>query len=406
MIKLLRHIHLPLAVVLLLMLTMVASCERKPLYLHGKGNIKVDLSEIQVRLEVYWGVDWRMEWQYEWDTTEYGGLGYKEPKVVRSFFYDVDKTVKPKQRVSSFSEIFETGRENPVTLKTNNWWDMLFYDAATQYILLDPAPDYSYTYATTRVSAKSQYRSRGTRIAPQRIYIDRNQPDEFLGTPLEDFWVSDDPDDYEVVTNPDGTLTYVCHINAGLRPYTFIYLFQVMLLNNYDDKGIRVTGCDGMTADGVADGTELFSRRTSSDQVSITTDEGAVGKLQTHKMLRLPDGTTREGDIFAARMLTWGLPDMVPLDYLNRSLTRARSDYYHTLGIGLKLRNGVVYNIEKDVTEQMELRPTGGVVTVVFDTKEIPDSVFEKKEPDPSGGGGFNASVKDWSNQINAEIEI
>lgn len=406
MVRLFKHIHLPVIAVLLLALSMVASCERKPLYLRGGGNISVDFSDFEIMLQVYWGINWQAEWQYNLDSLGYANLGYHKPDWIRANFYSLDKSVTPKKRTSYFFENFATESQNTVTLKTNNWNDMLFYTAGTEYILFQPANDYSFFNATTRTSAKSQYRSRETRGAPQRLFVDRNQPDELVGTPLEDLWVSDDPDDYEVITNPDGSLTYVYHINSILRPYTFIYLFQVMLLNNYDDKGIRVTGCDGMTADGVADGVELFTRRTFANQVSITTDEGAVYPLQAHRHLHLPDGTECEGDIFAARMLTWGLPDMTPLDYLNRAVTRARSDYYHTLGIGLKLRNGYIYNVEKDVSEQMEVHPTGGVITVVFDTKEIPDSIFEHKEPTPTGGGGFNASVKDWSNQINAEIEI
>ena len=405
-----RHINLPVAVVLLFMLSVVASCERKPLYLRGQGSTRIDFADFEVKLELLWGVDWETEWQYEWDEKLWGPIGYTEPDWMRAFFYDVQRNDTSKVRTSNFYEMFTTRKENSVTLKTNAWCDMLFYTAGTEYILFDPASDNSYYNATTRSSSKGQYRARGPRTARDpralRAFVDRNPPDELVGTPIEDLWISDDPNDYEARLNPDGSTTYIYHIKANLRPYTFIYLYQVMLLNNYDEKGIRVKGCQGMTADGVAEGVELFSRHTYPTQVSVTTDDGDVKPLQAHRMLTLPDGTRTEGDIFAARMLTWGLPDMVPLDYFSRGVTQDRSDIFHTLGIGLVLRNGQVYTVEEDVTEQMEKKPTGGVITVVLDTKEIPDSIINEPPTPPSGGGAFNASVKDWENIINAIIEI
>ena len=71
--------------------------------------------------------------------------------------------------------------------------------------------------------------------------------------------------------------------------------------------------------------------------------------------------------------------------------------------IGLKLRNGSVYVMEKDITDQLKQYPVGGIITVVIDSSEIPDDVIGVK---PKPGGGFDASVDEWGNEINADIII
>jgi hypothetical protein len=48
-------------------------------------------------------------------------------------------------------------------------------------------------------------------------------------------------------------------------------------------------------------------------------------------------------------------------------------------------------------------RPAGGVVTVVIDAAAIPDSIIGAK---PQTGGGFDASVDNWQNEIESDITI
>jgi hypothetical protein len=67
------------------------------------------------------------------------------------------------------------------------------------------------------------------------------------------------------------------------------------------------------------------------------------------------------------------------------------------------LRNGNVYSIEKDITDQMRKRPSGGVITIVIDAAELPENVVGEK---PKPGGGFDASVENWENEIEEEIII
>ena len=52
----------------------------------------------------------------------------------------------------------------------------------------------------------------------------------------------------------------------------------------------------------------------------------------------------------------------------------------------------------------MHAKPTGGIITIYIDGAEIPQELLDKKQE--TTGGGFNASVEDWSNEVNAEVTI
>ena len=71
--------------------------------------------------------------------------------------------------------------------------------------------------------------------------------------------------------------------------------------------------------------------------------------------------------------------------------------------MGFTLQNGCGYTVTLDITKEMHAKPTGGVITVYVDASQIPDDIINQK---PHSGGGFNASVDDWTNEINAEITI
>lgn len=392
--KITNMMILPAVAFVMLLLAGICSCERKPLYLAGATPTHVEVSVYDIDLELYFGFDWRTQWQYDWDSTKYGPIGYTMPEWVRATIYNREQAEG--MRKSPFIKTFSKGGGR-VSLTSASWYDMLFYSAGTEYILFDQAADnnYEYYHATTRRSSSPNYSRAFT-----RQFVDYNQPDELFGTFMEKLWVSDNPDDYEVIKEEDGTIVYLYKIDAVMQPYTFIYLVQVMVLNNTDSIGRRIVGCRGMTLGGLSQGTNLFTRTTFRDEVSISTED--VKPLQVDRELRLPNGEESIGDIFASRVLTWGLPNTTPL--VNRAQTQTYSSKGNELGLGLVLRNNAVYNMTKDITEQMESHIKGGVITVVIDSREIPDSIITPT-PHP-GGGGFNASVEQWGNECNAEIVI
>lgn len=373
--------------VALLLTSLITGCYRKPLYLAQRGTLDINVSVYDIQLELLWGIDWKTHWQYLWDESLYGPIGYTEPAGVRANVYALnEEQQRTKYTTRNFSN--EGGR---VSLTTKQTYDMMFYNNDTEYILY-ATDDSTYYYATTRGSTKTSY---------TRSYANYNQPDQLFGTFVRDLYVSDDPDDYTIETDADGNLVYVYKVEAELTPYTFIYLCQVMLVNNWDEKGQRVTGAEGITANGLAGGVDLFSRITDSTRlVAVTQDD--IKPMQEDRELRLPDGTETIGDIFAARIMTWGLPGIDPLAHIRARQDITLQDSTH-VGIGLRLRNGSIYPIQHNVTDQMKQQPAGGVITIVIDAAEIPDSIIGGK---PKPGGGFDASVDNWENEIESEIII
>lgn len=382
-----QHIA-PLILVALMLLSIFSSCQRKPLYLAQRGTLDINVSVYDIQLELLWGVDWKTEWQYLWDESLYGYIGYTEPSGVRANVY----TVNEGQHRSKYTTRNFGTNGGRVSLTTDNTYDMMFHNNDTEYILY-ATDDSTYYYATTRSNTRASY--------TRTTHAHYNQPDQLFGAFVQNLYVSDDPDQYVVETDEDGNLVYVYEVNADLTPYTFIYLYQVMILNNYDEVGQRITGAEGITANGLAGGVDLFSRITDSTRiVAVTQDD--IKPIQEKRDLRLPDGSVVEGDIFAARMMTWGLPGIDPLANIKtRDVLNLRDSTY--VGIGLKLRNGAVYPVQYNVTEEMKQQPAGGVITLVIDATVIPDSIIGSK---PQPGGGFDASVEGWENEIESDIII
>lgn len=382
-----RHIA-PLVFVTMCVLTAMTSCERKDLYLAQRGTIDVDVSVYNINLDLLWGLEWKTQWQYLWDESLYGPIGYTEPTGVRANVYTLNEE---RERIRYTTRNFgnEGGR---VSLTTSKTYDMVFYNNDTEYILFSTDESNAYYHATTRSNARAAY---------TRAYAHYNQPDLLFGTFLQDLYVTEDPEAYEIHYDNDGSPYYVYHVHADLTPYTMIYLCQVMVLNNEDENGKRITGCQGISMNGLSGGVDLFTRMTdSTNLVTITQEE--TRPMQTDRDLTLPDGTKTVGDIMAARILTWGLPGIDPLaNVATRTYAEPRASVH--AGIGLTLRNGNVYTIEEDITEQIRKRPAGGVITIVIDADELPDNIVGE-EPKP--GGGFDASVENWENEVEADIII
>ena len=142
-------------------------------------------------------------------------------------------------------------------------------------------------------------------------------------------------------------------LEVDLEPYTYIYLLQIIIKNNQDN---RITGADALTLTGLAKGTNLFTRTTFADTVSITTQD--IKPLQNHREVRLEDGTTvQQAGIMAARILTWGIP--------------ATATTNNNLIITLTLQNGQTKTLTRDITTQLQQHPKGGIITVSLDAEEI-----------------------------------
>lgn len=382
--------------VALLLTSLITSCQRKPLYLVPHGNVSIATAEYDLQLNVLWGADWQREWQYPWIEDKYGPLGYTHPTGVHAIAYQLNNDM---ERQRWYDDRHLSGTGGRIQLGTNEHYDMLLYNDDTEWILFpdreehqtNPNSDFETFNATTRTSSRTQY---------TRSHTGYNQPDQLFGVLLDKLYITDDPEAYTIERNEDGSVNYVYKMEATLHPYTFIYLYQVILRNNRTIEGdIIINSAKGLTANGLSSGVDLFTHRTHHSTVSLTQD--AVCPLVKDYNVTLPDGTDTVADILAARILTWGMPDTAPLKVLSRSENIELADSTY-VGIGLNLHNGYTYVIQRDVTQQMREHPAGGVITLIVDvTQEIPDSIINHK-----GGGGFQATVNQWDNETRVDITI
>lgn len=403
--KMIAKIQIILGLATVLMFGMT-SCERKDLYLRvDTTDISVEIYDI--RLDLLWGVDWETEWQYSWSesSANFGTIGYTKPELIKGTIYNVDPYSG--KRFSSFFRIFDSNGGR-VSLTAGSTYDMMFYNFGTEYTSFYQSDDYETYTASTRISSQASWiRTRAESENSDmpdttKSYIDYNQPDELFGALVTDLHIDEDPSSYEKEYDMDGNITYIYKVDAALRPYSFIYMYQIVILNNADEKGDRVKGAKGLTVTGLSQGVEMFSRKTFNNTISISTED--VKPMQNHDNVRLQNGETVDNaDILAARIITWGLPGIVPIEN-TKAGTKAVELDKNFIGIGLTLRNGYTHTVTLDITEQMHQKPAGGVITIYYDANNIPQEAIDQKEQ--TTGGGFNASVEDWANEINAEVTI
>lgn len=363
------------AVAALLLLLSLGSCRFKPLYIDDV-NTHITVSLYDIKLELLWGLDWRTEWKYYayWDSLKYGTLGYTIPtEQVCAQFYPLDKNLEP---LSCWQKHFPlSGGSVEIT---PGYYNMLFYNDVElkdeHYVTFTDYNDLTQFVATTT----SNRDAANTRAADTR-----NQPDQLFGVHLKQEYVSDDPDDYEYING-----VYVYHIKSTLEPYVYIYLIQVLIYNNNDDKGKKVTSGEGIEISGLAKGVEMLERKNVSDTVSIYTDIKPLYTLEA-------DGC----DIVGARMQSFGLASIDPL--YTRAATRL--DVPNRATTTLILRNGNKYTFVTDITDQMRTKITGGVITITLDANNIPKGELDDNT---NKGSGFKVDVDDWNGVDSVEVKI
>lgn len=397
-----RHIA-PLLFVALLLTSLISGCQRKPLYLAQRGNVWLGTAVFNLNLDLLWGIGWREQLQYPWDEAKHGVLGYTEPRDVRTIVYRLEES--DRQSVPVDQHFIYSQSDKRIKLATNERYDILIHsdgehEGVTSVIMRDYTNGYGYetNIAVTNGGSKS------LRTTQERQDYEYNQPDQIFGTVVEERYISDDPDDYIMMLDEDGAVSYVDTINATLSPYTLIYLYQIIVINNRDMDGKPIIDrANKVTVTGMASSVDLNTRLTGTTLAAVSTEENGIKPRVADRLLILPDGTDTVADILAARLQTWGLPGIKPITKVTRGEGAKVKDstyilIYPTLGNGLS-----TMPLQRNITELMEERPGGGIITLVIDAnKEIPDSIIYP----PVKDGGFDATVKDWDNQVNADLEI
>ena len=350
----------------------VAGCTIEPiLHLHKAVKTHVVLSP-KINVDVMWQINWAASWHFNWNVSVLGPVGYNVPPSLRMHVFTHGPDGNPV--VHTTHNFMGDSAEMEIFIGTH---DLLFHNNNSEALLFQQENELSHVNCYTRKLANglkpstqvltlSQKRAGFTKASDELEEPVNLTPDDLFSLYHPDQVITDNIDDYEFI---DGK--YVLLIEGDLNPSTYIYLFQVNLVNN-DDRVIGSAGGAALT--GMSQGVDLFTRETWKETASFLT-EVYMDKPQ---------------NMLGAKIYSFGIPGCNPYDA--QSVASA-PEGKHYLILNLSYVNGSNKNICLDVTDQIRELPTGGVITLDIDVNDCP--------PDESAGGdgAFLAIIDDWDEQ-------
>lgn len=393
----LQRLRATLAVSLLVITSILGSCQREPpLNLHkGSTDLDMDLPNVDLELQVVWDYlfdynteyDWQAEWFYGWDAMDeemFGKLGYTEPTA-----YDIRRYFTGNTKYGSHTSPYRHYIEGKVLYAKYDYgfWDFLAWnDIKTsdgiQSIRIDEESTYDYVTAYT-----------GQTMIPTRYDAPHYtrafyQPEElFAGY----------ESGIEINHNLDGFVfdaarnCWVRKLNMTLQPVTYIYLIQVILHHN-GRNGRKVTSIDGISnLSSMARSVNLNTGVTGPDAITVNYNM----RMKYDLLVR----NSEKADIIGGKVMTFGIPNLNPHKLDTRAyaeslekVNAADKDNYHYIDVTMQFSNGKDSTLVFDVTKQVRRLFRGGVITVELDMDTVP-------LPHRAGGSGFDAVVKDFEHK-------
>lgn len=369
----------------LLTAALVGSCIEPPLKLPAQEVI-VDMPIVIADLEVVWEIDpdWKKNWYYGWDALDdqiFGSLEYPEPESyeVRRYFLGPQPGVKHTQK--------DKRTVNGTTFKDKysfGYYDMLLWSnitnqAGEQTVTINE-DDLDEVTASTTITRSIKLKGEGSRA--NALY---NQPDIFYSAYPQSIYISRYPEDYDYFD--EQARTWVKKIHSTLTPLVYIYLVQVILLNN-DGRVRDVSGDSAISA--FSSGTSVNTGHTFDDPCMVYFNS------------RMKKGLDYKGqtvDIIGSKFTTFGLCDMPRFTKGNGpQYTGSRTDLKNYFFYELTMASGAVVPMQAEVTAQCQAQSHGGVITLVVDCQDIPD-------PGGKGGNIFNPVVDDYD-ELEFEIPM
>ncbi|MBR0109009.1 MAG: DUF5119 domain-containing protein [Bacteroidales bacterium] len=357
----------------------VAGCTIEPILHLRKAIRTMVVVEPKINVDVMWQLNWAINWQFNWNVSALGPVGYTPPASLRMHVFTHGPEGEP---ISHFVHNF-VGDETQLEIFIGTH-DLLFHNNDSEALLFQQDGDLGHVHSYTRKLANGLKASTQVLTIPQKLAGQTKAPSEFIEpvnlTPDNLFSlynqnqvITDNLDDYEYI---DGK--YVLRIEGELYPSTFIYLFQIRLLNN-DDRVIGSAGGAALT--GMSQGVDLMTRQTWEPTASYLMDV-YMDKPQ---------------DMLGAKVFTFGIPGCNPYDAAS---VAAAPDGSHYLVLNVSYVNGSNKNISLDVTDKIRELPLGGVIDLEIDVNDFP--------PDESAGGdgGFVALIGDWDEQTGSATII
>lgn len=354
-------------------------CIEPPLHLRRVVTTKVTT---KVDVDLRWQFNWTTQWDFNWNVTALGPLGYRLPSSIRLHVY----TQGPEgEHISHMVHNF-VGSETQMDVFVGTH-DLLFHNNDSEAILFKADEDLAPVHAYTRQIAKGLRESSPVYTTAQKAAglntkaDDEEEIEEPVSLQPDDLFsfydinqkITDNPNDY-VFENG----RYVLKIEGELLPSTFIYLVQVNLINNDG----RIIGSGGGAITGMSEGVNLVTRETWTSTVSVPTDVYM----------------DKEQDLLGAKVYSFGLPGCNPYDDASVA-TAPAGEHYYVLNVSYV--NGSWRNIRMDITDQISALPLGGVITLEIDVNDFPPD-----ESSGTGGGGFQALIGGWDEEVGSTTII
>lgn len=366
------------------------SCIEPPLKLPAEEVI-VDLQTNVINLDIVWDldVDWQSRWFYGWDKTDslmWGPLAYPTPSSyeVRRYYLGVAPNA-PHKNVEAFTINSNRFRRSYLF----GYYDMLIWSNidskdGTQVVKIDESNPDAVTATTSVTRGMTRLATSTSELDDNAIVGLYNQPEIFYSTYPRNIYISDDLKDYDYYDEKEKC--WVKQIDCELTPLVYIYLVQVIFLNNDG----RVVGTSGNAA---------LSAFTGSTNVNTghTYDNPAMVYFNTRfksDMLYHLQGA----DIIGGKLTTYGLCDQASyLDARDHKYSGSRTDLPNYLMVDISFRNGKEKTYQFDVTDQCREQAHGGIITVVIDCNEM-----EMPEDDPTEPSGslFVPTVEDYDEVV------
>lgn len=384
------------SVLYILLALMPVSCIEPPLHLPGQEML-VDMPAVETELNVVWNVnaDWSVDWHYGWDEVDkeiWGTIGYEKPTSYQVRRYWKGESMDAQHdEVDAFS-ISDTSFRRYFSF---GYYDILFWSDidskdGTQVLLINESPNS--VKATTTGTRGMLLRSLSQAVEATNVqHLDGvvgllNQPEVFYAAYPENIYISRDLDDY-VYDPVEGV--YIKKIETELRPLVYIYLVQIILINNDG----RIKGINGNSAmSSMASGVDLYTGRTNNTPSMIYFNTRLKRNLEYHG---------QPCDIIGGKFTTFGLCDMAPYTRAGNVYEGSRASLNNYLFFDLLFNNDAVKTFSVDVTEQLQKQAHGGVVTVVIDCGQI-DTPYS---PEEGSGSFFLPTLEDYQ-EVFWEIEL
>lgn len=355
-------------------------------------NVQVTL---EMKLSPDMSFDWISDWVYDWDEKDdsiWGGIGYTKPTSYQVRHYYIGKEPNlPHTDVEAFStndtcfnRAFTTGYHDLLI-----WSDIDSKDGSQVLVIKETKDSVIATTTGTRGMSRSVFKLVGTRelVEEDDVVGLKNQPEIFYSSYSENIYISGDKNDYEY--NADKN-TYTMTIHAPMRPMVYIYLVQIVLLNNDG----RVKGTNGNTAiSAMASGTNLNTGHTNNIPSIV------------YFNTRLKRDIEFEGEkceVIGGKFTTFGLCDMEPFTRSGSIYSGSRGDLANYLLFDLVFNNNGVKTYSVEVTDQCQSQAHGGLITVYVDCSKLE---LPEEGADSGTGSLFLPTVEDYQDVI-WEVEL